>query len=154
MEGDATQQELWKKNRKQSYNGSRLHFIRAYYDSTLKQEGFTVDMLSSTDLSKFNRLVNYYDTAYYYFDDSTANAELYFPQKVSITYTKAKPETEYLQQTKLPLDVKTQISYVDLLDAILLKPNGFFLDQKSWVNQGYWSWKNLADQLPYDYEPE
>jgi hypothetical protein len=52
------------------------------------------------------------------------------------------------------LNAKLQISYVDLSDGITIKPNGYFFDQKSWVNQGYWSWKNLADQLPYDYEPE
>ena len=57
-------------------------------------------------------------------------------------------------QTHLPADVKMQLSYVDLLEGIVIKPNGFFFDQRSWINQGYWSWKNIADQLPYDYEPE
>jgi hypothetical protein len=64
------------------------------------------------------------------------------------------PEKDYLQQYNLPLDVKMQMSYVDLLAPITINPNGFFLDQNSWINQGYWSWKNVADQLPYDYEPE
>jgi len=27
-------------------------------------------------------------------------------------------------------------------------------EQKDWINQGYWSWKNLADLLPYDYVPD
>jgi hypothetical protein len=154
MDGTEEQKKMWKENRAKAYQGSRLHFLRAYYDSTLKQEGFWVDMLSNTTANKFNRLSNPYDTSYYFFDDSTLNAELYFPTKVSITYHKATPEKRYLEYYKLPLDVKTQISYVDLLDAIVINPNGFFFDQKSWVNQGYWSWKNLADQLPYDYEPE
>ncbi|HEX2608405.1 MAG TPA: carboxypeptidase-like regulatory domain-containing protein [Flavisolibacter sp.] len=153
MEGDASKQQVWKQNREKTYYGSRLHFLRSYYDSTLKQEGFTVDMLSSTEATKFDRLANPYDTTYYFYNDSTTNAELWFPAKVSITYLKKAPEKEYLVQYKLPLNVKTQISYVDLLDGILIKPNGYFLDQQSWINQGYWSWKNLADQLPYDYEP-
>jgi hypothetical protein len=67
--------------------------------------------------------------------------------------TEKPPEKEYLLQSHLPADVKMQISYIDLLDGILIKPNGFFFDQRSWINQGYWSWKNIADQLPYDYEP-
>ena len=153
MEGDTAQQRIWKANREQAYYGSRLHFLRSYYDSTLKGEGFTADMLSPTDATKFSRLVNPYDTSYYSYDPVTANAELWFPQKISITYIKKAPEVEYLQQYHLPLDVKTQISYVDLLDAIVIKPNGYFLDQKSWIAQGYWSWKNIGDQLPYDYEP-
>ena len=154
MEGDAAQQATWKQAREKVYHGSRLHFLRAYYDSTLKQEGFTVDMLSTTDFKKFNRLINPYDTAYYLVDDSTQDVELWFPKKVSITYNKQRPEAEYLQQMALPADVRVQISYVDLTDAILIRPNGYFLDQRSWISQGYWSWKNLSDQLPYDYLPD
>jgi hypothetical protein len=49
--------------------------------------------------------------------------------------------------------VATEISYIDLLGGIAIKENGYFYDQKDWVNQGYWSWKNLGDLLPYDYIP-
>jgi hypothetical protein len=49
--------------------------------------------------------------------------------------------------------VPAEISYIDLRDAIVIKENGYFYDQKDWINQGYWSWKNLGDQLPYDYIP-
>jgi hypothetical protein len=153
MEGSQEQQATWKQAREKTYYGSRLHFIRSYYDSTLKESGFTVDLLSKNSATKFDRLANPYDSSYYYFNDTTADAELWFPGKVSITYTKKAPEKEYLDQYGLPLDVKNQISYVDLLDAILIKPNGYFVDQRSWINQGYWSWKNLADLLPYDYDP-
>ena len=88
------------------------------------------------------------------YDDSTGNVELWFPVKTSITYYKKAPAKEYLQQYNLPSDAKLQISYIDLSDGIVIKPNGYFFDQKSWMNQGYWSWKNLADQLPYDYLPD
>lgn len=154
MQGDDSLKAVWAKARKEAYFGSRLHFLRSYYDSTLTKEGFTVDLFTEASKTKFGRLGNPYDTAYYFFDDSTNNAELYFPVKASITYTKKAPEKKYLQQQGLPANVPIQISYVDLTDAILIKTNGYFTEQKSWVNQGYWSWKNLADQLPYDYEPE
>ncbi|MGZ8536984.1 MAG: carboxypeptidase-like regulatory domain-containing protein [Flavisolibacter sp.] len=147
------QKQIWKSNRENAYYGSRLHFLRSYYDSTLKQEGFSVDLLSSNKANKFDRLINPYDTSYYYYEDSTGDAELWFPVKTSITYNKKVPEKRYLEQFRLPLDVKIQISYIDLLDGIIIKPNGYFFEQKSLVNQGYWSWKNIADQLPYDYEP-
>ena len=152
MEGDTAQQALWETARKEAYLGSRLHFLRAYYDSTLANEGFTVDLYSTASRTQFSRLVNPYDTSYYFFDDTTANAELYFPVKASITYTKKAPEKRYLEKNKLPSNVPFQISYVDLTDAILINANGYFTEQKSWINQGYWSWKNIADQLPYDYE--
>lgn len=154
MEGTEEQQQSWKDMRRKMYDGSRLHFMRSYYDSTLKENGFWVDVLSSKDKNKFSRLVNPYDSAYYFLNDSTGNAELWFAEKASITYNKQKPEKEYLEQMNLPLDVSVQISYVTLSDAILIKPNGYFIDQRSWINGGYWSWKNLADQLPYDYNPD
>jgi len=154
MDGTPEEKQLWKKNREEAYYGSRLHFLRSYYDSTLKEDGFTVDLLSKTRANKFDRLSNPYDTTYYFYDDSTGNVDLWFPVKASISYYKKAPAKEYLQQYKLPLDAKIQISYVDLAEEITIKPNGYFFDQKSWVNQGYWSWKNLADQLPYDYEPD
>lgn len=154
MEGDSLQQEAWKSARKDAYTGSRLHFLRSYYDSTLTQEGFNIDLYTEASKTKFARLRNPYDTAYYFFYDSTANAEIYFPSKAAISYTKKTPEKRYLEQYKLPVNAKSQVSYVDLTDAILIQTNGYFSEQRSWTNQGYWSWKNLADQLPYDYEPE
>lgn len=153
MEGDGAQQASWKEARKAAYLGSRLHFLRSYYDSTLAAEGFTVDLYTESSPTKFGRLRNPYDTAYYFFNDTTANAEVFFPEKASITYTKKAPEKRYLEQAKLPLNVPVQISYIDLAETIYIKANGYFTEQKNWVNQGYWSWKNLADQLPYDYEP-
>ena len=153
MDGSMEEQNLWTENRSKTYHGSRLHFLRSYYDSTLKEEGFNVDLLSKRDNKKFNRLVNPYDTTYYGVVESTNDVELWFPAKASITYNKQKPETAYLQQFGLPLDVGVQISYVDLLDPIVIKQNGFFIDARSWINQGYWSWKNIADQLPYNYIP-
>src|SRR5688572_232486 len=90
------QKQIWKSNRENAYYGSRLHFLRSYYDSTLKQEGFSVDLLSTTKANKFDRLINPYDTSYYYYNDSTGDAELWFPVKTSITYNKRLPEKRYL----------------------------------------------------------
>jgi hypothetical protein len=153
MDGDATQQAAWSKAREKSYMGSRLHFVRSVFDSSLKQEGFTIDLLSETSKSNFGRLTNPYDTTYYFADDTASTVELWFPRTISVTYGKAKPEASYLEQMNLPKNVPVQISYVDLRDAIIIRPNGYFTEQRSWVNQGYWSWKNLADQVPYDYNP-
>jgi hypothetical protein len=153
LEGTPEELAVWKRNREEVYYGSRLHFLRSYYDSALKRDGFVVDMRSKKDPNRFYRLANPYDTAYYFYSDSTDDVELYFPLKIGIGYIKKAPEKEYIQQNNLPADTKVQYSYVDLLDGIIIKPNGYFFEQKSWVSQGYWSWKNLADQLPYDYDP-
>jgi hypothetical protein len=85
--------------------------------------------------------------------DSTNEIEIWYPRKLSITYSRQKPDPEYLKQYKLPKNISVQTSYVQLNDGIAIKENGYFYDQRDMVNQGYWSWKNLADQLPYDYSP-
>ncbi|MEJ0106662.1 MAG: carboxypeptidase-like regulatory domain-containing protein [Bacteroidota bacterium] len=154
-ETDTTEdvKQKWKTAREKVYNGSKLHFMRSYFDSSLKENGFLIDILSEDNNMKFEQVKNPYDTLYYAYIDSTNEAELDFPRKFSVTYMKAKPEQEYLKKFSLPKNVGTQISYIELLNGIAIKENGYYYDQKDWINQGYWSWKNLADQLPYDYVP-
>lgn len=152
MDGTDAEKKTWTLNRKKAYGGSKLHFMRSYYDSTLKEEGFTVDLLDENDDTKFNK-VDPYDTLYYGGLDSTLEIEIWYPRKFSVTYLKKRPEPEYIKKFGLPKNVSTLISYIDLNDAIAIKENGYYYDQKDWINQGYWSWKNLADQLPYDYSP-
>jgi hypothetical protein len=125
--------------------------MRSYYDSTLIEDGFTVDMLDENDDTKFRKVENPYDSIYYGVLDSTYEIEIWYPRKFSVTYTKKRPEPEYLKKMGLPKKVATQISYVEINDAIVIKENGYYYDQKAVVTQGYWGWKNLADQLPYDY---
>lgn len=155
-EADTTEdvKAKWKTARQKTYNGSKLHFMRSYFDSTLKENGFLIDMLEENNSMKFDQVTNPYDSSYYAYIDSTNEAELDYPRKFSVTYMKAKPEPEYLKKFNLPKNVGTQISYIELLNGIAIKENGYYYDQKDWINQGYWSWKNLGDLLPYDYIPE
>lgn len=153
MEGTDSVKAIWAKNREQAYKGSKLQFMRSVYDSTLAEDGWTINMLDEKDLTRFNKVADVYDTSYYGALDSTLQVELWFPRKISVQYAGRRPEPEYLQQYKLPKNVLLQISYVDMRDAIAIQENGYYYDQKDWISQGYWSWKNLADQLPYDYNP-
>lgn len=182
MEGTDSLRRVWSSNRMKAYYGSKLQFMRSYYDSTLIEDGWNIDLLDETDHTKFNRVKNVYDTSVYsevilypeitvmtspgatdslpvpkVIADSAHGAmqvEFYYPRKISVTYTKKKPEPEYIKKFKLPKNVAVQISYIDMLDGIAIKENGYYYDQKDWINQGYWSWKNIADLLPYDYLPE
>lgn len=153
MNGDKDQQLTWAKNREKAYWGSRLHFMHCYYDSTLAENGFVLAQLNEEDSTTFKVVANPYDSTYFQTIDSTDEKDLFFPRRIRITYTRAFPENEYLQQFKLPLNLGVQVSYVDMLDRIFIKPNGYYYDQKDWINYGYWSWQNMADQVPYDYVP-
>jgi hypothetical protein len=180
MEETDSLKRVWAAARKKAYYGSKLQFLRSYYDSTLIEDGWTIDMLDENNDKKFNLVKDVYDSSYFYLVNYTRDSitytrdssglvtdsviyklvtgqvdvEIYYPRKISITYIKKRPEPEYLKQNGLPKNVGTQISYVELKNAVTIMQNGYYYDQKDWINQGYWSWKNLADQLPYDYEPE
>jgi CarboxypepD_reg-like domain len=154
MEGSDSLKNSWTKKRANAYYGSKLHFMRSYYDSTLVEDGWLVDLLDEKNDKKFNKVKDVYDTLYYGALDSTMQVEIYYPRKISITYTKNRPEAEYLKKMNLPKSVPYQISYIDIKQTIAITENGYYYDQKDWVNQGYWSWKNLGDLLPYDYLPD
>jgi hypothetical protein len=153
MEGTDMEKKKWVDNRKKAFAGSTLQFVRSYYDSTLTEDGWLIDMLDETNDKKFNRVTDPYDTTYYGYTDSTKEVDIWYPRKISITYTKKKPEPEYIKKYKLPKIVSALVTYVDMNDLITIQQNGYYYEQRDWINQGYWSWKNLADLLPYDYEP-
>ncbi|MEO8404815.1 MAG: carboxypeptidase-like regulatory domain-containing protein [Chitinophagaceae bacterium] len=152
-EGSGPQQLAWKTNRKKAYFGSKMQFMRSLYDSTVTKDGFNISLLDENDTHKFNKMAVPLAPEYYGVVDSLFQVELYYPTKFSVTYLKAVPEDDYLRQHKLPLNVGVQVSYIELLNPIAIKQNGYFFEQKDWINEGYWSWKNLADMLPFDYMP-
>jgi hypothetical protein len=152
MNGNFDDLKKWSANRKTAYYGSKLHFMRSYYDSTLSADGFEISMADEKDSKKFITIKNPYDSTYFGFLDSTNEAEVFFPRKIRVGFDK-RPEKEFIEKFKLPTTISYSISYVDLIDAIIVKENGYFYNQRDWMNQGYWSWKNIADLLPYDYIP-
>ena len=105
--------KLWKKNRQKAYLGSRLHFMHSYYDSTLTESGFIIDLLDEKNDKKFNKITEPYDTTWYTPADSVSEIDIYYPRRISITYTKRTPENEYLKKYKLPMNISMQISYID-----------------------------------------
>jgi hypothetical protein len=154
MNGSDDSLKLWKKNREKAYAGSRLNFMHSYFDSSLTENGFVISLLDENNDKKFNKITNPFDTTFYTPTDSVEEIDVFYPRRISITYTRHFPENEYLKKYKLPKDVSVQTSYVDLLDLISIKQNGYYYNQKDWINYGYWSWKNLADQVPNDYVPD
>jgi hypothetical protein len=147
----ADSMKLWKKNREKAYLGSRLHFMHSYFDSSLTEAGFRIALLDEEDDKKFNNITDPYDTTWFTAADSVNEVDIFYPRRISITYTKQIPEDDYLKKYKLPMNLGVQISYIDMLDVITIKQNGYYYDQRDWINFGYWSWKNIADQVPDDY---
>ncbi len=52
LTGSADLQAEWKENRFNAYTGSRLHFMRCWYDSTLAEEGYDLELLDASNGQK------------------------------------------------------------------------------------------------------
>lgn len=152
ISGTPEQQETWKKNRYMAYIGSRLHFMRSWYDSTLKDEGFEIETLDSTDPEKGTVLENPYDSNFYSLDSGTVDISL--KGHIRVKYSNRVPERKYLIANKFPLTAREQISALDIPNGFSIEENGYFYEQAEVTNVGYWAWKKLAEVVPYDYNPE
>ncbi|HEX4956969.1 MAG TPA: carboxypeptidase-like regulatory domain-containing protein [Lacibacter sp.] len=156
LDSTETQKQIWNKNRQQAYYGSRLHFMRCYFDSTLEENGFVLEQIvadSTTGKISFTALEKPYDSTIYTIVDSV-DREVALFGKYRLTYKQGSMEKEYLIANKYSLHSKYQVSTLELLNGFVISENGFFYEQTEVINSGYWAWKILGDLLPYDYWPE
>jgi CarboxypepD_reg-like domain len=155
IEMDSTEEvkTQWKKNRARSYLGSRLHFMRSLYDSLLTEEGFAVEKLSD-DATKTDGvlLTDIYNKEYYEVDSSGVTID--WSGRFRISYKSVFPDKKFLQEYKLPDNMRQQVTLFEIPDGFVIEENGYFYDQYEVINTGYWAWKKLAELLPYDYEYE
>jgi hypothetical protein len=151
MQGTADQQDAWRQSRLFSYAGSRLHFIRSWYDSTLQEEGFVLETPDSSDNNKMKRITNPYDPRFYSVD--SGDVEIGIQGRLRVSYKNQPPDRKYLQEHKFPLNTPVQISAVDIVNGFVIEENGYFYEQSDITNMGYWAWKKVAELLPLDYLP-
>jgi len=152
LSGTADQEKKWKRNRYQAYIGSRLHFMRSWYDSTLNDEGFQIELLDAGDSKQSTVLNNPYDSSIYSVDSS--DVEINLKGRIRVNYKNHVPDKKYLAQNNFPSSARIQISALDIIDGFVIQENGYFYEQSEITNIGYWAWKKLAELLPYDYNPE
>lgn len=149
----ATVKETWKKNRARTYLGSRLHFMRALYDSMVTDEGFVIEKMSDDPGStKAAVIANPYSEELYQVDSNDVVID--WKGRYRISYKNVFPDKRFLQEFKLPLNTRSQVTLLDIGDGFVIEENGYFYEQYDVINTGYWAWKKLAELLPYDYEYE
>ncbi len=151
LQGGPDQEAIWKQNRLFSYSGSRLHFIRSLYDSTLDDEGFVLELADSGS-NRFRKVENPYQSQLYARD--SGDVQISIQGRLRVSYTGQAPDKKYLIENKYPLSTGVQISALDIVNGFVIEQNGYFYDQADVTNIGYWSWKKLAELLPYDYLPQ
>lgn len=149
----ATVKAQFLKNRARTYLGSRLHFMRSLYDSTVKEEGFIVEQLTGAGAAIKSTLLNDLYNSEIYATDS-GEVLIGWNGRYRISYKSVLPDKRFLAEYKLPEDTRYQITVLDISDGFVIEQNGYFYDQYDVVNTGYWAWKKLAELLPYDYDYE
>lgn len=151
MKGSVDEIQIWKENREKAYFGSLLHFMHAYYDSTIAASGFKIELINKQS-NKTKLLNNPYDSTFVTFYNE--EMEWHFPGSLRIVYQDEIPEAGYLLKNKMVPTTKIQISQLDFLESIIVQQNGYFFDQRDLIVQGYFEWEKIADFLPYNYNPE
>ncbi len=141
------------KNRARTYLGSRLHFMRSLYDSTVTEDGFILEKLDGPNNAKSTLLTEIYNTGDYA-ADSTGDVTIGWKGTYRVSYKSVLPDKKFLEAFKLPLTTRYQITILDLSNGFVIEENGYFYEQSDVINTGYWAWKKLAEGLPYDYEYE
>jgi hypothetical protein len=139
--------EQWKKNRARTYLGSRLHFMRSFYDSTLEEEGFVIEKLEEGD--KAEKITSLYDSMQVERDSSVVN--VLWDGKYRVSYKRVLPDPNFLKQFKLPSNTRAQPTLLLVNGGFVIEQNGYFYDQYDVLANGYWSWKAISEALPYDY---
>lgn len=155
QEIDSTEavQEAWKKNRAKTYLGSRLHFMRSLFDSTVTEEGFIVEKLEDDPQSVKGTIVKDLYNGEQYIADST-DVSIGWTGRYRISYKPVFPDKRFLQEYKLPANTRMQVTLLSLTNGFVIEENGYFYDQYDVINTGYWAWKKLSELLPYNYEYE
>ncbi len=154
MNGDSLQLVKWSVNRKKAYAGSRLHFMRSWYDSSLLQEGFAIEQVDTQSVAlKTVPIQNVYDSSIYRVVENR-DVEISYSGKLRIIYKNEMPDADYLAKNKLSPNIRSQVTILVLSEGFTIERNGFFYNQNDVANSGYWTWEKLADEVPYDYRPK
>lgn len=150
MAGSPEEKAIWKENRERAYNGSILHFMRSYYDSTLTEEGFLVQVYEKGENAKPTLITDPYQAKFYGITED--DTELRFAHPFQVIYKNERPERRYIEVNKYRSDA-AQSTVLRLLNgrSLFIEENGYYYEQSDISINGYWTWELIADLLPYDY---
>ncbi|MEW5676391.1 carboxypeptidase-like regulatory domain-containing protein [Flavobacterium enshiense] len=163
------------------YKGSTMHFIRSLHNKSCDSEGFSMKKFrrisnpeypstpekmeafkrNAYKLGKSFHIPRYLDDYDKFFskeDDLVFEKDnkkyIYFPDYVSISYSKDGEDPEYgkVTHTRHP---KHQYSHLQLIEdkPVEIYSNGNYANPEVLGNFGYMGWRKMGDMLPFDYQP-
>ncbi|MBC7398731.1 MAG: carboxypeptidase-like regulatory domain-containing protein, partial [Mucilaginibacter sp.] len=153
LTGTAEQQGKWNKNRKTTYEGSLMHYLRSVFSNTAHTEGFlTYAIIGNTYPITINpnevpteQIVRHLDSNFIAFKYKYRFYTIFDKKKAAKLMTMTDATSEFIDD----LPSNASILWVDSQ----IDRRGSYADYKNLLIQGAWGRKRLGDQLPLEYVP-
>jgi hypothetical protein len=153
LTGTAEQQAKWVANRKATYEGSLMHYLRAVFTNTTRAEGFlTYAIFGKTFPITINpsevpteQIIKHINSNFIKFKYDYRFYTVYDKKKA------AKPIKINENSSEFIPDIPSNAS-IFLVDS-QIDSRGSYADYKTLLIQGAWGRKRLGDQLPLEYMP-
>lgn len=127
----------WIKNRKKSYYGSLLHFMRAVYLDRVAEEGYII--MANVE----NREVTLHSLDDMIKENADGSKHLYFEDKFQVVYNQIINRISEISEI-----------YLDSPEGIDIQANGSYHSPKVLVANSHWGkYEKLSNMLPFDYIP-
>lgn len=149
-EGNRIKKAKWQRNRSIAYYGSRMHFLRAIYNKSLKEENFEMHACKMDSLSKEWITCNEIDENEVYVGFNPGSVTLYHQKRIVIFYIDNHPALSRFDYKWTTTKYKSAII---ISDSIQVYKNGYYpaIYDVSWG--GTMSMDRIAEMLPYDFIP-
>ncbi len=158
----------WAKRRQQNYYGSSMHFFRSLISKNLYEQGFSLFEITGNGTVMDNgknfdpALVNPATVAaiepvkILFIDDATNEFYLQFNNRIIVQYNRTPQSVAYLSTKGFVqgLNDKGYTAYIDpVADRLGIDINGAVEEPLLIGYNGFWVYEKLANQLPYNYQP-
>ncbi len=154
MEGTSAQKKFWAKNRKATYYGSLLHFMRALYARQLEAEDFELNFFNPSGDKSAVEVSDIYQALHFNTDSlGVVSIQPEFPV-MSIAYRREKPEANYIKiDPRANREFQISTLLFNSKEPLYVEENGYYYEQTEIITNGYLGYKKIADLLPFDYLP-
>jgi hypothetical protein len=150
LSGSGRENKRWARNRLSAYYGSKMHFFRALFSDSLKNEKFNLFECKTDTVTKIfieGKPIPEKDLS---LSKNNNYISLYYKSPVWICYTNNHPELSTWVSGYKPYKVNSTIIFSDIVNVY---KNGYYNDPYSVTWGGKMADERLADMLPFDFQP-
>lgn len=140
----------WQRNRSLAYYGSRMHFLRAIYNKSIKQENFEMHICEIDSFGKGWIQTKSIDENEVCLGFNPGCVTIYNPYPIAILYSDNHPVLSSLEEWT-PLRYKSAIIFSDSLQVY---ENGYTPNTYGVTWGGHMAMDRIAEMLPYDFLPK